>query len=367
MSTELANIPANLPAFLTGEANNDAFGAGISAGGGLPRVSIRGRAFHIVEGDEETTLTTPDGEYNLKSIKVAVIAARPTLSKRYYDKPYDPNVELEAACFSIDAITPNPGVPAAPAKACASCPMNVWGSGRGNSKLCSDYKRVVVVPVAETGELVPWGGEVRGFVLDIPAASLKNFRSYTAQLTSHKVPVQAAITSIKFEEAEFPLLGFNFSGVITEASYHQINELVLTPEIQDAISTMPIDVSRQSAAQLPAGEPESVPTPPPYIADEPTPEPEPAAAEPAGDDGDELDDMDLADLRTLGAQLGIPEAEKRRSKTLRDLIREAREKGVTPSEPAPEPKPEPAAEPANTTVGDPALEDKVSKVLEGWN
>lgn len=349
----------NLPAFLADvQPDNDAFGSGISVGEGLARVSVRGRAFHIVDGDTETTLKTQDGQYTLNAIKAVVIAARPGLSKRYYDKPYDPSVELEAACFSIDGISPNPGVPAAPAASCAACPMNVWGSGRGNSKLCADYKRVVIVPVSDNGALVEWQGEVKGFRLDIPAASLKNFRTYTKLLTANKVPVVAAVTEISFLEAEYPLLGFQYAGVVTEASYADIQKMIASPEVMNAISTDPIDLEAQ--VQSPPVQPQSLPPqqPAPAPAEDRVPDPEPA--KPDADDDDGLDDMGLPELRALAAELGIEGADKRRSKGLREDIRAKRASGSLLTPPA-QPQPDPEA-----GIDDPEMQAKLDKVLGDW-
>ena len=370
MSDQLANI--SVPAYLArqsqalAETTGSLLG-GLGSGNFLPKISIRGSRFRIVAGDEEIVLR--QGEYALQALNVAIITARPTLSKAYYDSPYDSGADVAVGprCMSLDGTTPDPSIESPIAPSCAACAFNAFGSAKvGRGKACSDFKRIIVVPVGADGQPITlWGDAVQAFRMDVPAASLKNFRAYVSNMTRRNLPVPMAITTITFQEAEFPLIDFSFSGFVSQDTADLLEKMIEDPMVQSEIATV-----AAAATQLPAPAPAPVAPAPAPVA----PAPAPGTAQAPAD----LQSMPLKELRALATSLGVENANKRRRSTLVPMVAQLLEKrevpqlslGVPeptePTEPAPAPvAPAPAVADDSAVTGTPSLEAKLNNLLGG--
>jgi hypothetical protein len=235
---DLAKL-GKLPAYMTEVQQDDDLDVAIS--GGMPKLSIRAGKWRVQEGDEETVLKEP-------TIRVAIIAARKPFSGALYEAWT--GERKDPICFSLDKITPNPGVPQPQAESCALCASNAFGSGTGNSKACPDHKRVVVVPVMQQGDdpadLAEWMGSVTPFSLNIPAGSLKKYNAHTKKIKAHGLAVRTTVVEMSFDDAaEYPKINFEFAGVLTKGAIDKVEELRADERVLKSVSHEPIDLSRE--------------------------------------------------------------------------------------------------------------------------
>lgn len=263
-----------LPAHLQNQdpaAANSALTEGVSAS--YPVLSIKGKAFTVVQGDQRRIITKPDEpDEPASNIQVVIIDANPQLSKVYYSGEYEEGSNDKPTCLSDNGIAPTGGE-SKQSTTCAACPHNVWGSGKGGrGKACSDARRLAVAPP---------GNITEPMLLRVPPASLKPLQEYGVTLAKRGVAFDAVSTKIKFEPTESsPKLIFQPVGFLDEAQYAQVQQ-VKTEDIVDQITgKVP---TPDSAPAQPAPEPTvaAAPTPAPTPEPEPTPEPAAAAPEPA--------------------------------------------------------------------------------------
>jgi hypothetical protein len=78
-------------------------------------------------------------------LNVVVVNAA-AISRTYYEGTYDPNNTSAPTCWSTDTRAPAADVPAEQKKAsrCTDCPMNVKGSGQGDSRACRYNQRLAI-------------------------------------------------------------------------------------------------------------------------------------------------------------------------------------------------------------------------------
>jgi len=256
MSENTLMIPskAEIPAYilnpeLARQANEDA-AAGI--GTGYPaRIKLMGTKFAMVDGNGEEKPYPPSkmiiGPDENQYMPVVVLRAKKALQKTWYLKKYDPNADAFQApdCFSNDGERPDPASPSKQCETCAACPHNAFGSGtdqNGNAtkgKACSDSKILAV--------FVPNFG-VHSFKL--PPASLKNFGLYVKQLSVNGIPLGTVKTLVGFDLAQtYPVLVFKFGGFLKQDHMAQLEEMALSPEVDDIVKGIS---STPSAPALPA-------------------------------------------------------------------------------------------------------------------
>ena len=136
------------------EMNKTLAGGG---GGGGKRISIKGNKFRMIVGGEQVSVSKSD------EINIVVVNAAP-VSRTFYEGSYDSNNPSAPSCWSTDTRVPAPEVPAAQRKAasCAQCPMNIKGSGQGNSRACRFNQRLAITLEGKPDEV---------YQLQLPATS----------------------------------------------------------------------------------------------------------------------------------------------------------------------------------------------------
>ena len=195
-------MSSNLPDYLKQYAaipNQDA-DAMSSVKTSVPRISLKGKRFKFINGEEESKGT---GE-----IFVSILAVEPPgqlMSKTFYKAGYNPNDTAPPDCASSNGINPDAWVSEPCAELCAKCPNNMFGSATSmagkKTKACKDSK---VLWVAKPDDI---SGTVYG--LKVPVTSLKPMSEYGKEIKSIGVPLAVVITKLTMdEENEFPLLQF---------------------------------------------------------------------------------------------------------------------------------------------------------------
>lgn len=208
MAKQEIAIPEHLKKFLTNSGSSSDADAMAAASISIPRISLRGRKFRLIEGGEE--IRKPADE-----LFVVILAVEPgsgLMAKTYYEKGYQSGDSSPPDCSSSNGIHPDSWVSNPVSAKCNGCPKNAFGSAQsrngGKAKACKDSKRLwVVEPDNITGTV---------YALGIPVTSLKAMAEYGSMLKSNGVPSAAVITRLHMKDTEFPELLFDFVGVLEQ-------------------------------------------------------------------------------------------------------------------------------------------------------
>ena len=281
MANELT-VPRNFgpvsSVFAGAQATNDELGAGVASSYGI--IGYKGKVWSIRHQGNEQILMRDDGDGPRNSIEVVLIKASPAVSKIYYKQGYVDGSNAAPDCWSANGQTPDPSVQNKVSPTCANCPMNAWGSrvteAGKQGKACSDSRRVAVVPVADIANEL-FGGPM---LLRIPAASLKDLKSYGDTLNSYQYPYYAVATRVSFDPQEaYPKFMFSAVRPLTDDEARQVMELredkKVSAVLSETIETTP------AAAAVPASPFEQAPVPAsPFeqpVTQQGNPAPQPAA------------------------------------------------------------------------------------------
>jgi hypothetical protein len=249
-----AQVPAHLAARI---GKGSSLTASLSSGVGtssdsMPRISIKGARFRLVEDGTETVL--PD-----TTLEAVIVGANPRLSKVFYAQAYDKDNEPEGPdCFSFDGVRPDISVAAPENDICATCPNNVWGSKIGNNgqklKSCADQKRLAIVAADDPEGTI--------YLLQVTPAALKGLNQYHKDLSLRGIPAEVVRTRISFDtDASFPKLQFSFGGFLDEDTQAVVDELFGTPEVQKITGELVEEApqpKREPKPQLVHADPEPV-------------------------------------------------------------------------------------------------------------
>jgi hypothetical protein len=167
------------------------------------RISIRGGKFRMLVDGEQVSVSKSD-TMNMVILNAADVA------RTYYEGAFDPENPSAPKCWSLDTRAPAAEVPEDDrmASRCADCPMNVKGSGQGESRACRFSQRLAV---ALEGDLETV------YQLQLPATSLfgeakgndMGLQAYIKFLSAHNTPAIAVMTEMRFDEdANTPKLYF---------------------------------------------------------------------------------------------------------------------------------------------------------------
>ena len=129
------------------------------SGSAPPRISIKGGRFREIIGGEQIRV------FKGEQLNVVIVNAAP-IGRTYFEGTYDPNSATPPRCWSVDTKVPSPDVPEANrmASSCAACPMNVKGSGQGESRACRFSQRIAVTLEGDEENTV--------YQMQIPATSI---------------------------------------------------------------------------------------------------------------------------------------------------------------------------------------------------
>lgn len=211
-------LPAHLKA-LQPEGTED-WGSGQVAG--FPVLSLKGKVFHIVRGDEKELITRPDDpDEAASSVHLVILKTHKGVARTYYAEAYEEGYNESPDCYSNDGIAPAPDAKDPQAKKCAVCPHSQWGSRITDSgskgKACSEVKRLAV---AEPGN------EDDPMLLRVPPTSLKNWDGYLRTLGKRGVTPPMVVTKVGFDASvAHQLLTFKPVGFVDAESAERIADM----------------------------------------------------------------------------------------------------------------------------------------------
>jgi hypothetical protein len=195
VSTKFAQLPA------------ENLGEGIKGGFGV--MGYKGKVWSTKFQGDEKAIMRADGDGAVNSIEVVIVKSAPNIAKIFYESGFVDGSTAPPDCWSTNGVNPDAGASKKQSATCAGCPKNAWGSkiteAGKQTKACSDSKRLAVVPVNDmANELM--GGPM---LLRVPAASLKDLKSYGDQLQAYGFPYFSVATRISFDVTEaFPKFVF---------------------------------------------------------------------------------------------------------------------------------------------------------------
>jgi hypothetical protein len=218
---------------------NKTLSGGVGAAG--KRISIKGNKFRLFVDGEQVSVSKED------HLNVVVVNAA-SISRTYYEGTYDPNNTSAPTCWSADTRAPAAEVPAEQKKSarCADCPMNVKGSGQGDSRACRFNQRLAITLEGKPEEV---------YQMQLPATSLfgdgKNgkmpMQAYAKFLDAHDTPIIAVMTQMTLDEnSETPKLFFKPVRPLTEEELHVA---VAAKDSEDAIKAITMTVAQTEGAK----------------------------------------------------------------------------------------------------------------------
>lgn len=238
-------------------------------GGGGARISIRGGKFRMIVGGEQVAVKRGD------TMNVVIVNAA-DIARTYYEGTFDPENPSAPTCWSADTRTPSTDVPEDQRQSdtCASCPMNIKGSGQGESRACRFSQRLAVVLEGELDKV---------YQLQMPATSIfgaasgndMGLQAYIKFLSAHNTPAIAVMTELRFDEdATAPKLYFRPARGLNE---EELQEVLGARDSDDAKKAIEFTVSQTDKVQdkPKAEKPKAAEKPKPAPKPKPKPEPEP--------------------------------------------------------------------------------------------
>jgi hypothetical protein len=225
---------SQLPAHLRGSSNiNDDVLA--YARTGMTSMSVKGKTFTIVKGDDRTMVMNPkDPESPASNIEVAIVRIQKGFSKAFYPNGYTEGGEAEKPqCFSHDGTTPDKTIEKPVCSSCAACPKNVFGSKIGDNgkkqKACSDSIRVAIAAPDSIDEPM---------LLRVPPASIKPLQEHVKFVAKKGVDYNKVITKISFDkDSPTPLLVFTPIGFANQETCEAINEAFDSDQVQNILGS----------------------------------------------------------------------------------------------------------------------------------
>ena len=214
-------------------------------GGTSRRISIKGGRFREMINGEQVRVNSSG------SLNVVILGAS-KIGRTYYAGAYDSKAEKAAppTCWSPDSETPDAAVPAEQRKAatCRDCPMNIKGSGQGESRACRFSVRLAVALEGQYDKV---------YQLSLPATSLfgdgKNgklgMQAYAKFMKANETPVIAVLTQMYFDEnVETPKLYFKPIRPLTGEELQEVFTLAEDPDVEKAITMTVYQQDTDSAA-----------------------------------------------------------------------------------------------------------------------
>ena len=204
---------------------------GGNPGGGMRRISIRGKRFREVVGGEAMRVSKSN------SMNVVIVDAAP-ISRMYYEGAYTPDKPAAPQCWSADTNVPSADVPEEQRMAarCMDCPMNIKGSGQGDSRACRFQQRLAVVIEGQLDKV---------YQLQLPATSVFGevhdrkmpMQAYARFLNENRTPPIAVVTEMYFDDdSAGPKLFFKPERPLEEAELEQAASVLEHADTQRAIT-----------------------------------------------------------------------------------------------------------------------------------
>jgi len=211
------------------------------------RISVRGNIFRLTVGGQEVAKNED------RAMNIIIAAAAPKTSRQYYGGTYQEGVVSSPDCWSADGETPSPSIESPKNHNCATCSMNIAGSGQGNGRACRYTHRLAVL----------LENDMHGGVYELSLAATSLFGKgengkmplfqYAKQLAGHGMNVTDVVTELRFDtDSATPKMVFRAVRPLDEAEIEAVLEKGSSLEAIQAITT---SFSLAKKEQAPAPQP----------------------------------------------------------------------------------------------------------------
>tara|TARA_R110000822_G_scaffold15103_3_gene52545 strand:- start:331 stop:1284 length:954 start_codon:yes stop_codon:yes gene_type:complete len=301
MATEMEVFnPAQLPAFARNRKGPSALSKALAGGGGggyQHRLSIKGGVFRLLASGKE--IASIEERY----LDVVIVNATPKVGRIFYGVKFSESESAAPKCQSVDGVKPDAGVTEKQHDNCAACPMNIKGSGDGETKGCRYFQRVALV----------LANDMKGNVLQLTVPSKSLFgkeengnyplQAYARWLEAQGIDPDLVVTRIKFDTRESsPKLFFRTVRYLADAEFAVVQEKAESQDAKDAIDNK----SKEGVAEAPQLE---APKGPQFPPDEDVDEaPAPKAKKPKKKVVEEEDEAEEPPVRKSAAAPAAPAA-----------------------------------------------------------
>lgn len=229
------NADVAIPDYLRDGAMDEVARALMGGASGTKRISIRGNVFRMIVDGQEVAKSDDRG------MEVVIVKAANHTSRTYYAGTYREGEKTAPACWSNDGVKPSPQAENPQGTACATCPMNVAGSGQGSSRACRYSRRLAVV----------LGNNIENshvYQLVLPAQSLFGkavdgkmpLEAYVKLLAGHELGPRSVVTEMRFDTSSAtPKLTFSAVRPLTREEYDMAVEKGESADAERAIAYNP--------------------------------------------------------------------------------------------------------------------------------
>lgn len=244
---------AAVPAFARNNALSEVAKALLGgAVSNMKRISIKGGVFRLLAGGKEVAAIEE------RFLDVIVVKAAPKVSRVFYAKTYDSETIGAPDCSSADGEKPDTNVENSQSAVCMSCPQNIAGSGKENSRACRFQQRMAVVLAAD-----PEGDVLQ---LSLPATSIfgkeegdkRPLQAFVRHLAVQNPPInpEQIVTRMRFDtKSESPKVFFQPMRWLTEDEYEIVLEQGQTDSAKSACSMGSASVDSKVEVALLEGKP----------------------------------------------------------------------------------------------------------------
>jgi hypothetical protein len=213
------------------------------AGGGssMRRISFKGSRFRELVGGEQVNVNSSG------SLNVVVLDAA-KVSRTYYAGTYDAENPAPPTCWSQDTERPAPEVPeeARQASRCADCPMNVRGSGQGDTRACRFSQRIAVALENSYDKVYQVQLSATSVFGEAKSGNMP-MQAYARYLKAHNAPIQAVVTTMHFDEnSDVPKLFFKAARPLDEDDLKAVLKL---REHEDVTRALTMTVSQSDGVK----------------------------------------------------------------------------------------------------------------------
>lgn len=201
------------------------------AGGTSRRISIKGGRFREMVNGEQVRVNS-SGSMNI------VVLSSSKIIRTYYEGAYDPEKTSGPTCWSPDSEKPSADIPAdmVKSKTCSACPMNIKGSGQGESRACRFSVRLAIAIEGMYDKV---------YQLQLPATSLfgdasngnMGMQAYSKFLSANDMPIIGLVTQMYFDEnSETPKLYFKPQRPLNDDELRAVLALADHADVEKAVT-----------------------------------------------------------------------------------------------------------------------------------
>lgn len=221
----------------------------ISSGTSLRRIQTNTNGtFKRIVGGEQIGKAVPH------ELNVIVVDMLKDVSREYYASDYDPDGKASLPdCWSADGRTPDAKAPNRQGAGCASCSMNIDGSGaKGRGKACRFKRRIAVLVEGDpTGEIYQMSFAAKS-LFGKGVGNVHPFESYCNYLKANGEAPDTVVTKVMYDlDADTLTLKFKAVRHLTQGEADLVDDAFASGEAQRYIqlTTSEVDGAKAPVAK----------------------------------------------------------------------------------------------------------------------